>query len=130
MSTILRPDDINPGMLATVLSAPLIECVNAYGATHQMRDERMTGIPVKVLAVNLPYFTAEILSGQAAGARLIFDVRTHQFCRVSREYAESLAPRPQGYSAPEVNGCSTPMEAGGDGHVQDLPDRSSEPKSG
>lgn len=92
MSLILRPDDIEAGTLLTVLKAAPMRQITPYGELVERDDQRMTGVPLKVVALSPPYFAGELLTGPSVGHCIIMDMRQHEFCKVTPEYAAALDP--------------------------------------
>jgi hypothetical protein len=114
MSLKLQPDDFEAGMFVAVLNAPLLVCRNMYGDQHEHRDERLTGVPLKVLAVSRPYFAAMFLVGGSAGQKAIFDLRTNEYCKLTDEYVAALmAPLDAPATSATEPRVTTPTPASG-----------------
>lgn len=92
-STILQPDDFEVGMLICQHTGPTIERIHApmYGEMHryEQEDKTATGIPLEVLAVNLPFIVVLNITGDS---RVLLDSREMRFMRVDEAYARALAP--------------------------------------
>lgn len=92
--TILRPDDMHRGQNVTVLNPPdyaTSYTVGDYETTQRVIDNSLCGVPLQILAVNLPYVSVANLNGPG---RRVIDVRETDLMRVSIEYVESLLPSP------------------------------------
>ena len=96
MGTILQADDLSVGMLVTVLNAP--HYVTNYiahedGDTTCQRsvDYSLDGVPLSILAIELPYVVVAHLSGPG---RRVVDIRETDLMKISPAYVEALLPTP------------------------------------
>lgn len=92
-STILQSDDFEVGMLICQHTGPTIQRTHApqYGDLHRYaeEDKSATGIPLEVLAVNLPFIVVLNITGES---RMLLDSREMRFMRVDEAYVRALSP--------------------------------------
>lgn len=92
-STILQSDDFEVGMLICQHTGPTIQRTHApqYGDLHRYaeEDKSATGIPLEVLALNLPFV---VVLDITSGKRVLLDSRDMRFMRVDEAYVRALAP--------------------------------------
>lgn len=94
-STILHPDDLTLGQFVTVLNGPNL--VISYvcdddGDTLSCQravDHSLEGVPLSVLAIDLPYVVVARLNGPG---RRVVDVRETELKRITLEYVAALVP--------------------------------------
>lgn len=97
-SILLQPDDLQVGQLVTVHTGPQRE--TAY-TERTAEDRTFCGLPMKLLAINLPYVALAMLSGPG---RVVLDVRELSLMEISSEFAAALAPGGQpAASQPQQN---------------------------
>lgn len=87
---MLYPDDLAPGQFCTVHRGHRVNCPCGCGGRGPEPYERIKGVPLAVLAVNLPYVITAIVQGQAA-VNVILDVRECDLCAVSDAYVKAFA---------------------------------------
>ena len=93
-STILTPDELQPGIYCTVLRgrrqspSPATAGSESRGAARECY-EYLKGVPLQVLHAEGPYLIAHVVSN-AEPPRAILDLRYVRLCRISQDYVRAV----------------------------------------
>jgi hypothetical protein len=82
--------EMQPGQIITILDLAEDESFHETDAYSMRRLPTLAGVPMEIIAVNLPYIVVKLPTGDRAP----FDTRDLQFMEVSSEYAAAYRGHP------------------------------------